>query len=260
MPDLHLRIAHDDEMTTQIDLPPLSDDEAIAMMERAAIADATLIPWGSNYTFAVALTDEDAGERLAIYKPRRGEAPLWDFPTGTLYLREHAAYLVSRRLGWGIVPPTVIRHGPHGIGSLQLYVEPKEPADEDETHVFWSARRPEIERIVLFDHIVNNADRKLTHCLRGTDDRIWGIDHGLTFNVDPKLRTVLWQYVGDAISPDLLGDLQRLLEDEPVVREELKANLAGDEVDVFLQRVRRLVERGYFPPLDPRSNIPYGWW
>lgn len=260
MPDLHLRLERDEGEAGPVALPPLDDDTAIALMKRASITDAKLIPWGSNYTFAVALQDDDLGEHLAIYKPRRGESPLWDFENGTLYRREHASYLVSRRLGWNIVPATIIRQGPHGIGSLQLYVEPKEPDEEEDVQAFWGARRIEIERLVLFDHITNNADRKLAHCLRGVDDRIWGIDHGLTFNVDHKLRTVLWQYVGDPVSPELLADLRRLLAEKDVVRQELARDLRPEEIEVFLQRVTRMVERGHYPPLDPRRNIPYGWW
>jgi uncharacterized repeat protein (TIGR03843 family) len=259
MPDLHLRIQRDDDEAVE-PLPPLADDEALALMRRAAITDAKLIPWGSNYTFAVALHDEQQGERLAIYKPRRGEAPLWDFETGTLYRREHAAYLVSRRLGWGLVPPTIVREGPHGIGSLQMYVEPREPDEEDDVHEFWSARRIEIERMVLFDHLSNNADRKLSHCLRGTDDRIWGIDHGLTFNVAPKLRTVLWQYVGEPISPELVADLETLLTMESELRAELGSQLRIEEIDALLRRVETLRRSGCYPMLDPGSNVPYGWW
>ena len=263
MPDLHLRIERDEDEATK-PLPPITEDEALDLMRRAAITDATLIPWGSNYTFAVALEDDEHGERLGIYKPRRGESPLWDFESGTLYRREYAAYLVSRKLGWDLVPPTIVREGPHGIGSLQLYVEPKEPEEEkegeDAVHAFWSSRRIEIERMVLFDHITNNADRKLSHCLRGVDDRIWGIDHGLTFNVDPKLRTVLWQFVGQQISTELVADLGNLLDAESEMREALCNQLRVEEIDETIRRIRYLHSSGRYPRLDPGSNVPYGWW
>lgn len=262
MPDLHLRIERDENDEVEVPAPPLSEDEALLLMERAAITDAKLIPWGSNYTFAVALDDAEHGDRLGIYKPRRGESPLWDFESGTLYKREHAAYRVSRRLGWSLVPPTIVREGPHGIGSLQLYVEPKEPDEEAEDDVlnFWSARRLDIERMVLFDHITNNADRKLSHCLRGVDDRIWGIDHGLTFNTEPKLRTVLWQFVAEPISAELLTDLGSMISDETSLREELAKDLQADEVDETVRRASSLLTSGRYPRLDPRSNVPYGWW
>jgi uncharacterized repeat protein (TIGR03843 family) len=263
MPDLHLRIERDEDEAIA-SLPELAEDELLALMRRAAITDAKLIPWGSNYTFAVALDDEQHGDRLGIYKPRRGESPLWDFESGTLYRREHAAYLVSRKLGWGLVPPTIVREGPHGIGSLQLYVEPKAPEDEidgeDAVHSFWSSRRIEIERMVLFDHITNNADRKLSHCLRGVDDRIWGIDHGLTFNIEPKLRTVLWQFVGEPIAPELMGNLEALLAVESEMRTLLGSELRSEEIDATFHRVRHLWKAARYPRLDPGSNVPYGWW
>ncbi|MEJ7837898.1 MAG: SCO1664 family protein [Thermomicrobiales bacterium] len=262
MPDLHLRIERDEDDAKAAPAPLLSEEESLELMERAAITDAKLIPWGSNYTFAVALDDEEHGDRLAIYKPRRGESPLWDFASGTLYRREHAAYRVNRRLGWSLVPPTIVRDGPHGIGSLQLYVEPKEPDEEsgDDVLGFWSAQRIEIERMVLFDHITNNADRKLSHCLRGVDDQVWGIDHGLTFNVEPKLRTVLWQYVDQPISAELLMDLGVMMQAEVEFRQELAADLQTDEVEETVRRVSRLLSSGRYPRLDPRSNVPYGWW
>jgi hypothetical protein len=260
MPDLHLQLEQesDDPDHPGMSLPPLPEAAALAMMRRATITDARLIPWGSNYTFAVALEDEEYGDRLAIYKPRRGEAPLWDFTPGTLYRREHASYLLSCRMGWGLVPPTIIRRGPHGIGSVQLYVEPKPGQDED--YEFWGAKRIEIERMVMFDHIANNADRKLSHCLRGVDDRIWGIDHGLTLNLEPKLRTVLWQYVAQPISGELMADLERFLLAEAEVREELQADLQPEEIDALMQRARMLHRAGNYPELDPGANVPRGWW
>src|SRR5690606_34583588 len=145
-----------------------------------------LIPWGSNYTFAAALVDQQGGRCLAVYKPRRGEAPLYDFPSGTLFLRERAAYLAARLLGWDFIPPTIIRTGPHGIGSVQLFVEAEENAHYFEFH---RQRAAELQSMALFDLLVNNADRKAGHCLLGKDGRVWGIDHGLTFHHLPKLRT-----------------------------------------------------------------------
>lgn len=237
---------------------PLDDDAALAILREAEITAAKLVPWGSNYTFAVGLGTANGRHCLGIYKPRAGERPLWDFPTGTLYLREYASYLLSDWLGWGLVPPTVVRDGPHGVGSLQLYVEPKDQEIDEAS--FWGRRILPIERMVMFDHIANNADRKIGHCLVDIEDRIWGIDHGLTFNTDFKLRTVLWQYSGEAISPDVLSDVQRLLCGTPAILAELEEILSPFEVAALLRRTAALVESGRYPALDPHYNVPYGWW
>src|SRR5689334_17966673 len=134
MPDLHV---HFDTDITGDAAPsvPLEGAAAIAMLQSAEITASTLVPWGSNYTFAVGLTDTDGNSHLGIYKPQAGERPLWDFPGGTLFTREWASYLLSDWLGWGLVPPTVIRDGPHGPGSLQLYIRPKEEAIDESA--FW---------------------------------------------------------------------------------------------------------------------------
>jgi len=257
MPDLFLEL-HDDERGAGFTPAPLSEPEALTLLQRAEITACKLIPWGSNYSFAVALAAPDGGEQLAIYKPRSGETPLYDFPDGTLYRREVAAYLLSRRLGWNIVPPTIVRNGPHGVGSLQLYVEPM--PDDRESRRFWNRCTPEIERLVLFDHVANNADRKIGHCLRDTQGKVWGIDHGLTFNRYPKLRTVLWQFVGDPISPTLLGDLRTLRVQSDDVRKVLSPYLARDELDALFERTDHLLKIGVYPQLNSRRNVPYGWW
>lgn len=261
MPDLFLRLSNDDLVDARADrdVPsPPTEAEALCMLRSAEVVASKLIPWGSNYTFAVGLATADGREHLGIYKPEAGEQPLWDFPHGTLYLREHASYLLSRRLGWNIVPPTVVRDGPHGVGSMQLYVEP-DPAHSDD-HAFWRQRRLDIERLVLFDHIANNADRKIAHCLVDRAGRVWGIDHGLTFNEVPKLRTVLWHYVGRPIDRRLRDDLRRLLREEGEVRVELAGLLKPAELDALMARTHRLAEGGRYPSLDPHRNIPYGWW
>lgn len=257
MPDLHLRL-HDDDSGEAVLQQPLAEDEALAVLRDAGITAAKVIPWGSNYTFAVALETECGQDLLGIYKPRAGETPLWDFPHGTLYLREHASYLVSKRLGWNIVPPTIVREGPHGIGSLQLYVEPKENREDD--YEFWGQKIRDIERLVLFDHITNNADRKITHCLLDRHDRIWGIDHGLTFHDDFKLRTVLWQFAGLPVSSGLLDDVRRFAEERDEVSDELKEHLSQEEQDALFARIDRILIRCAYPRLDPRWNVPYSWW
>jgi uncharacterized repeat protein (TIGR03843 family) len=175
-------------------------------------------------------------------------------------LREVAAYRLSRLLGWDIVPATTIRTGPHGIGSLQLYVQPANDDENADPRRFWGSCALEIERLVLFDIISNNADRKLTHCLRDLTGKVWGIDHGLTFNEVPKLRTSLWQFVGSPVAAELLADLEALLADSSEAREELDPLLSQRELRAFFQRVERLLETKQHPTLNPRRNIPYGWW
>ena len=259
MPDLFIELLrHDDTPGTTP--PPLTEDEALLLLDESEITAAQLIPWGSNYSFAVALETAAGRDQLAVYKPRAGEAPLYDFPDGTLFLREVAAYHLSKMLGWDIVPPTIVREGPHGIGSLQLYVEPMPESESWDPRQFWGRCSLEIERLVLFDHIANNADRKLSHCLRDVQGKIWGIDHGLTFNEYPKLRTALWQFVGRPISERLLGDMRRLLEREDETRQLFEELLSPVELDSLMQRVRRYIEMGHYPRLNPRRNIPYGWW
>jgi hypothetical protein len=253
--NLHLRDAETGELLPQPELPV---EEALALMARAEITATELVPWGSNYTFAVALEAEDAPGHLAIYKPREGERPLHDFPTGTLYARERAAYLLSRALGWGIVPPTIVRDGPYGVGSVQIYV-PSDP-DKMEDHEFWGARTLANERMVLFDHLANNADRKITHCLLSTNGHVIGIDHGLTFNAAPKLRTVLWQFVGRPITGSLQDDVRAVLEGRDDLDAALRELLADEEVAAFWNRAETLLAAGTYPRLDPRYNIPYGWW
>jgi hypothetical protein len=256
MPDLFLELK--DSSGESQRQTPLTEDEALHVLTTADFSGAQLIPWGSNYTFAVVLEAEDGRSVLAIYKPRAGEAPLWDFPDGTLYKREVAAYRFSKWAGWDLVPATVVRDGPHGEGSLQLYIEP-EPETENREQ-FWGSTIPEIERLVLFDHLTNNADRKIGHCLRDRNGKVWGIDHGLTFNCEPKLRTVLWQFVGDPISPELLEELRSMRERQHELTDLLGDVLSADEIAVLARRLERMSEHGMHPRLNPRRNVPYGWW
>jgi hypothetical protein len=257
MPELNLQL-RDPETGELIPQPELSDEEALPLLLEAEITAAELIPWGSNYTYAVALESEGHPGHLAIYKPMAGERPLYDFRHGSLHRRERASYLLSRALGWDIVPPTVVRGGPHGIGSLQMYV-PSRP-DYMEDHEFWGARTIANERLVLFDHLANNADRKITHCLLSTSGKVVGIDHGLTFHHEPKLRTVLWQFVGQPIHPELLEQLRRYAANIDEHLAMFRKLLSADERDAFRYRLERLISEGHYPILDPHRNIPYGWW
>lgn len=167
----------------------------------------------SNYTFLAQLRGPDtaAGDGLlAVYKPAQGESPLWDFAPGTLYRREVAAYLLAKFLGWPRVPPTVVREAaPHGVGALQMFVEAR-----PRTHYLVAEGQPREtwREVALFDVITNNADRKSGHCLTDAEQRVWVIDHGLTFHVDPKLRTVIWDFAGEPTPGRLREDLERAAE------------------------------------------------
>jgi uncharacterized repeat protein (TIGR03843 family) len=112
----------------------------------------------------------------------------------------------------------------------------------------------------MFDHIANNADRKIGHCLLAVDGTIWGIDHGLTFNFEHKLRTVLWQHCGEPISQDIIADLERFQQDGDTLLSKLRRVLSGPEVTALKRRVRWMLEAGHYPVLDPFSNVPRGWW
>jgi uncharacterized repeat protein (TIGR03843 family) len=214
------------------------------------------IPWASNATVLAKLTHQGL-EGLAVYKPARGERPLWDFPTGTLYRREVAAYLVSEQLGWRLVPPTLAREGPLGVGSVQLYVD----ADPEVTAFELLAdRHPSLARIAAFDVVTNNADRKAGHCLAGQDGRVWAIDHGLCFHVQAKLRTVLWDLAGTRLEAPVLADLEALAADA-AGGGELAAELGGlldaDELAAMARRARALVRAGRLPA--PRGDRAYPW-
>jgi uncharacterized repeat protein (TIGR03843 family) len=209
------------------------------------------MPWSSNGTYLVQVCFEGQSMR-AVYKPVRGERPLWDFPPG-LYRREVAAYVVSEALGWGLVPDTVVRDGPLGHGSLQRFM----PADFQQ-HYFTLLEFPEhhdaLQAICAFDLLANNADRKGGHCLLGEDGRLWSVDHGLCFHADPKLRTVMWDFEGQPLPENLVPDLARLAVALP---DELDELLDSDERDALAARAAALVKRPVFPPA--RSNRPYPW-
>ncbi len=227
-------------------------------MRRAIVRDCDLVPWGSNYTFAVLLEDpdEEFEEQISIYKPAAGEIPLWDFPDDTLYRREYCAFLVSRALNWNFIPTTVIRDGPHGIGSVQEYVEPVQDA-----HYFSlrDTHRDALMELAIFDIVTNNADRKAGHCLLGSeDDRVWGIDHGLTFNVEAKLRTVIWDFQLEKVPTKHRDALVQVSNDTGLI-ESLRPHLTSHEIRAFQLRCQRLAKVGVFPPLQSRRNIPWGW-
>jgi uncharacterized repeat protein (TIGR03843 family) len=200
------------------------------------------MPWSSNATFLVEVV-RDGATALAVYKPERGERPLWDFPPG-LYRREIAAYLLSEALEWGLVPLTIARDGPYGEGSLQLFV----PADFEQhyfTLVENEAHHDRLRRICLFDLLANNADRKSGHCLLEPGGAIYAIDNGLTFHVHPKLRTVIWNFAGEPIAAALLEDLRRF--GEAGLPPDLAALLDPSERRALAARTRAILNAGHFP-------------
>lgn len=188
----------------------------------------------------------------AVYKPTAGERPLDDFPDGTLSHREVAAWLVSEAIGWGIVPPTVRRDGPFGDGSLQLWID-VDPAADVVAMVVESD--PRLRRIALFDGALNNTDRKGGHLLPTLDGHIFGVDHGVTFSMEPKLRTVLWAWRGQPLAPDELEGLARLA---TALRGELARDLAEllsrGEIAATRRRVDTLLDTRRFPL--PRPDWP----
>lgn len=260
--ELYLVDGGHDEAPLRVPSAPVDpwDARLLDLLAHGRVVGNKAIPWGSNYSFVVSLTRGDDAEVLAVYKPRRGEVPLWDFPDGTLYQREYAAYRVSRALGLDFIPPTVIRDGPQGVGTFQLFVEPDEST---EYYQFRKQHVDELRAIALFDVLTNNADRKAGHCFKGRDGRIWGIDHGLCFNVVPKLRTVIWDFCGQVLPGDLHERLCETFTDparSSALRNELGGLLHHSEVEAFFTRLERVCEMGELPVMDPYRNVPRGFW
>ncbi|HEX6288108.1 MAG TPA: SCO1664 family protein [Herpetosiphonaceae bacterium] len=252
----------DDQPSERTDEPRSSAavpvERVIALLTHGTMEIEGLMPDSSNYTFLASIADDDL-QGLAIYKPRRGERPLWDFPRGTLCQREAAAYLVSEALGWAIVPPTVLRDAPeYGVGSVQLFIDA-----DPEVHYFTlrGSDHDAFKRIAAFDLIVNNADRKGGHILQDRDGHLWGIDHGITFHTDPKLRTVIWEYAGQPIPEPLISDIQRLAQRVETPNDDLTAALdallARVELDALRRRVERVLRRAQYPEPTGGRSMPW---
>lgn len=250
-------------------MPPQEREEPDLLIPQEASRPAKLImdgdvelvgrlPYSSNRTFLVRCCD-DEGDVLAVYKPVAGERPLNDFPDETLYRREVAAYHVDRALGWGFVPLTVAREDlPLGTGALQLFID-----HDPEQHYFTllAERRPIFRRLAVFDILCNNADRKSGHCLVDAAGHVWGVDHGLTFNADPKLRTVIWDFAGEPLpraERQAVGHFAaRLADTEDDLRAELSALLDPIEVEALERRAEALQQPGAFPHPDSSWSFPW---
>lgn len=240
-------------------------NEILLLLQNGRVEIEGLLPWSSNYAFLVRVCDGPR-EVGAVYKPQRGERPLWDFPQGTLCLREQAAFVVSRALGWDIVPPTVLREAQHGRGTVQLYID-HDPARHYFTIEGAATLRTQLQRIALLDVLINNADRKAGHVLIEETEpaeavpRLWGIDHGICFHVDAKLRTVIWEFGGTPIPAALKDDLdtfrQKLDDGGEPLHAALADLLSPAEIEALDFRLGRLIDRANFP--KPGAGRHYPW-
>jgi Phosphatidylinositol 3- and 4-kinase len=230
---------------------------ALRLLSSGELEVLGLLPYSSNYVFLARVRDEK-GEVLAVYKPRRGERPLWDFPRGTLAAREVAAFLVSEAAGWGIVPPTVLRpDAPIGVGSLQLFIE-----HDPEEHYFTltDSRLAELATFAAFDVVVNNADRKGGHVLRDADGRLWAVDHGVCFHAETKLRTVIWDLAEQELDAEVKGALKHLIDalrDTRGLGGDLTRLLSAREAAATLQRAEALLARGSLPLPESEHHLPW---
>ena len=259
MPARRRKTPPDSSTETEGTAVELSEEDALPVLRSGEIVGGYRVAWGSNYTFLVHADAGDGKYLRAVYKPRDGERPLHDFPRGSLYKREYGAFLLSRALGWPNVPLTLIRDGPYGVGSMQLYVD----ADPEVTYFeLIGERSEELRRFAVFDLLVNNADRKAGHCLLSEDGRIWSIDHGLTFHPAFKVRTVMLEFWGESIPEPLLAELEALrahLEPQASLVAELSEVLTGQEIDALRSRLGFILEDPVLPQLDPYRNVPWPW-
>jgi uncharacterized repeat protein (TIGR03843 family) len=249
----------------------------VDLLEEPLVVLGRIVP-ASNHTFLARLGDQGVE---CVYKPQSGERPLWDFTDGTLAHREYAAWVVSRELGWDVVPPTVLRDGPSGPGMVQLWMEPVEtpPDGHDPIDIVPLGRVPEgylhvleasgahdepvelvhedsepLRRMAVFDLITNNTDRKGGHVLPMPDGHRFGVDHGVCFHAEDKLRTVLWGWAGRRFSDAELAGIETIADGlRGDLREELEELLTAREVDALGRRVARLARTGSFP-------VPGGGW
>ena len=228
------------------------ESNIVHALEHGDITIIGRMPHSSNATFLVAVQCDETSFH-AIYKPLRGERPLWDFEPG-LHRREIAAYMLSQAMGINMVPPTVLREGPLGEGSLQHFID----ADVEQHYFTIFEQREDLHdqlrAMCVFDIVANNTDRKAGHCLLGLDDKVWGIDHGVCFAADFKLRTVIWEFGGEPLPDHLRAAIEPLIETVPL---NIATLLSSDEVSALQERAQWLCEGGAFP-ID-RSGSRYPW-
>ena len=214
------------------------------------------MPWSSNATFLVEVRPcgvADAPGARAIYKPLRGERPLWDFEPG-LHRRELAAYHLSEAMGIDLVPPTIIREGPLGEGSFQWFVEVDHSQHYFTIHESREDLHDRLRAVAAFDIIANNTDRKSGHVLVDAEDHIWGIDHGLCFSADFKLRTVVWEFGGEQISDELVASAGCLARSMPPA---IATLLAEHEIDAMQERAQWIVDHPRFPVDTTGRRYPW---
>jgi uncharacterized repeat protein (TIGR03843 family) len=245
----------------QFDEPiAISIERVLKVLAHGEMEERGLLPYSSNYSFLITVDDGEV-QLPAVYKPRRGENPLWDFPTGTLCLRETAAFEISHALEWNLVPPTVLREGTRGIGSVQFYID----CDPD-IHYFTmreDARYMQaLRRVALFDYIINNADRKSGHCLFGYDEQLWAIDHGICFHHEYKLRTVIWEFGDECIDDELLDNLlslqRTLAQRKSELNQRLDNLINARERSALCTRLDELIQNRRYPaPLPYQRNHPW---
>ena len=264
-------------------IPPRSvtatDPAAATLLAEGELTVRGRIREASNAALYCTVT-HGGREAACVYKPVAGERPLWDFPDGTLAGREVAAYEVSEATGWGLVPPTVLRDGPYGEGMCQLWVETvpgaellalvdgEEPGPgwraiglaevgEGRTALLVHADDERLRRLAVLDAVINNADRKGGHLLPAAGDRLYGIDHGVTFNVEDKLRTLLWGWAGEPLTEealDVLKGLRKALADGGALAARLGALITPAEIDATRARVGSLIATGTHP--EPGGQWP----
>jgi uncharacterized repeat protein (TIGR03843 family) len=223
-------------------------DDALRLLREGELEIEGRLVDASNATLYCSAT-LDGVTAAVVYKPVRGERPLWDFPDGTLAGREVSAYLVSQATGWDVVPPTVLRDGPFGTGMCQLWIDVDDSVDLGELA---RSDRPDLRRMAVFDAMVNNADRKGGHLLPTPAGHVYGVDHGVCFSTEDKLRTLLWQWRGLGLSEQALDVLGRVrAELEGPLAEALCEHLTVREVRAAAARIDRLMGTGCFPMPSP---------
>ncbi len=235
--------------------PALDVEEALQLLRAGELDVQGRLVDASNATLYCTVTLDEV-EAVCVYKPVAGERPLWDFPDGTLASREVAAYAVSAASGWDLVPPTIMRDGPYGVGMCQLWIDVDETVDLVELS---RSEHPDLRRMSVLDAVVNNADRKGGHLLPTTSGRVYGVDHGVCFSVEDKLRTLLWQFRGDPLDDECTEVLSRLRADlEGPLGETLANLLAPVEVRKTVRRVDKLLRTGRHPqPSQDWPAIPW---